>query len=496
MDNDTIVAISTPIGEGAIGTVRMSGKDSLKIADKIFKGRDGLLPSKFKSHTIRYGWILNKSPVTSHPSSSSGSLEESRENSRDQSQVNKKNMRHVTGDMKPKAIDEVLLTVMRAPRTYTREDIVEISCHGGAMALRNILELILKNGIRLAEPGEFTKRAFLNGRIDLAKAEAVLDIIRAKTDSALKLGIEQLSGGLSNKIKNIRKDLIDILANIEANIDFCDEDIQTQSHKKLLEKLTKSIEELETIISDSKKVSFFREGIKVTICGRPNVGKSSLLNAILRKERAIVTPIAGTTRDIIEEFINLKGVGIRLVDTAGMVKPKDLIEHHAVRLTKDSIALSDIVLLVFDSSQKLTPKDCNLIKELKGKDVIAVLNKIDLPLRIERQKIKKLFKKIVSVSSLTQDNIDKLEEAIISFVYKGKVVSSEGLITTNTRQIGEITKAKELLVKAKQNFQKKLSLEFIALDMKLALDCLGRITGESIDNAILEKIFLEFCIGK
>ncbi|MFH1622776.1 MAG: tRNA uridine-5-carboxymethylaminomethyl(34) synthesis GTPase MnmE [Candidatus Omnitrophota bacterium] len=463
MDNDTIVAISTPIGEGAIGTVRMSGRESLKIADRIFKGRDGLLPSKFKSHTIRYGWI-----------------------------------RKMTNDKRrtTKAIDEVLLTVMRAPKTYTREDIVEISCHGGAVALRNILELIINNGIRLAEPGEFTKRAFLSGRIDLSKAEAVLDIVRAKTDSALKLGIEQLSGGLSDKIKKIRKDLIDILANIEADIDFCDEDIETQSNKKLLEELTKIIKELGAIIDDSKKVNFFREGVKVTICGRPNVGKSSLLNAILRKERAIVTPIAGTTRDIIEEFVNIKGIGIRLVDTAGMVKPKDLIERHAIRLTKDSIALSDIVLLVLDASQKLTKKDYNLMAELKEKDVIAVLNKIDLPERIEQQKIKKIFKKTISVSSKTQENIGKLEDAIVGFVYKGKVVSSEGLITTNTRQIGEITKSKELLWKAKENFLKRLSLEFIALDMKLALDCLGRITGEVVDGAILDKIFSEFCIGK
>ncbi|MDD5005021.1 MAG: tRNA uridine-5-carboxymethylaminomethyl(34) synthesis GTPase MnmE [Candidatus Omnitrophica bacterium] len=454
--DDTIVAISTPIGESAIGIVRMSGGSSLKIADRIFKGKDGILPSKFKSHTIRYGWIRNKA----------------------------------------KPIDEVLLTLMRAPKTYTREDIVEISSHGGAVSLRKILELVINCGARLAEPGEFTKRAFLNGRIDLAKAEAVLDIIRAKTDTALKLGVEQLSGGLSNKIKSIRKELIDILAHIEADIDFCEEDIETNSRKILVNKINNVSKQLEVIILDSQKSNFFREGIKVTICGRPNVGKSSLLNAILRKERAIVTPIAGTTRDIIEEFINLGGVGIRLVDTAGVVKPKDLIEHHAVRLAKNSIALSDIVLLVFDSSQKLTQRDFHLIKELKGKDVIAVLNKIDLPQRIQIGKIRKEFKKIVSVSSLKQKNIDKLEKAIAGFVYKGKVISSEGLITTNARQIGEIKQARDLLDKAKNSFIKELSLEFVALDLKLALDCLGRITGEAVDSAILDKIFSEFCIGK
>ena len=464
--DDTIVAISTPIGEGAIGTVRMSGRDCLKIADRIFKGKDGVLPSRFKSHTVRYGWILEKSAAKG--GSASGG----------------------------KVIDEVLLTVMRAPKTYTREDIVEISCHGGAVTLRKILELVVKSGTRLAEPGEFTKRAFLNGRIDLSRAESVLDIVRAKTDTALKLGMEQLSGGLYSKIEHIRKELIDILAPIEADIDFCEEEIVISSKKILRNKLEDIIKQLEVIIIDSKKVNFFREGIKVTICGRPNVGKSSLLNALLKKERAIVTPIAGTTRDIIEEFININGIGIRLVDTAGVVKPKDLIEHHAVRLTKDCIALSDIVLLVFDANQRLTKKDNKLIKELKGKNTIAVLNKIDLPQHIQKDKIKSQFKKIVSVSSLKQKNLNKLEETIVSFVYKGKIISSEGLITTNTRQMEQIRQAKDLLNKAGSSFSKGLSLEFIALDLKLALDCLGRITGEKVDDDILDKIFSQFCIGK
>jgi tRNA modification GTPase len=452
----------------------MSGQDSLKIADRIFKGKDGVLPSKFRSHVVRYGLIVQKTE--------------------DRGQRNlTSDICHLSSD---KIIDEVLLTVMRQPKTYTREDIVEISCHAGAVSLRKILELVINCGARLAEPGEFTKRAFLNGRIDLAKAEAVLDIIRAKTDTALKLGIEQLSGGLSDKIKAIRRELIEILAHIEAEIDFVDEDIPTDSHKKLIDKIDRVRKELQVIIDDSGKANFFREGIKVTICGRPNVGKSSLLNAILRKERAIVTPIAGTTRDIIEEFVNINGIGIRLVDTAGVVKPKDLIEHHAVRLAKNSIALSDIVLLVFDASQKLTKRDYALIQELKGRDVIAILNKIDLPKRIQVSKIRKEFKNVISVSSLKQKNIDKLEKAIASFVYKGRIISSEGLITTNTRQIGEIKKTKELLEKFQDSFSKGLSLEFMALDLKLALDCLGRITGETVDDAILDRIFSEFCIGK
>jgi tRNA modification GTPase len=261
-------------------------------------------------------------------------------------------------------------------------------------------------------------------------------------------------------------------------------------------KLERIIDSLKNIISDSQRVNFFREGIKVSICGRPNVGKSSLLNALLRKDRAIVTPIAGTTRDIIEEFINIKGIGIRLVDTAGIVKPKDLIEHHAVRLTRDSIALSDIVLLVFDSNSKLTNRDLHLMRDFKEKDVIAVLNKIDLPVRIERDKIRREFKKVISVSATRQKNIDKLEDAIVNFVYKGKVITSEGLVVTNARQLGQITQAKDLLEKAKISLKNRLSPEFVALDLKLGLDCLGRITGETVDDAILDRIFSEFCIGK
>ena len=463
--DDTIVAISTPIGESAIGIVRMSGDKALKIADMIFKGKDKALPSKFKTHTVHYGWIIEKSKVKNQKS-------------------------------KLNQIDEVLLTVMRSPRTYTKEDIVEINCHGGAMALQRVLELIVKGGARIAEPGEFTKRAFLNGRIDLSKAEAVLDIIRAKTDAALKLGVEQLSGGLSQKIKDIRKGLIDILAQIEASIDFPEEEIKIKNKKIIKSQLDAIIENLESIINDSQKTKFLRDGIKVTICGRPNVGKSSLLNALLKKERAIVTPIAGTTRDVIEEFINIGGVGIRLVDTAGFAKPKNLIDHHAIRLTKDSIALSDIVLLVFDASSKLGKKDFDLMRQLENKDVIAVLNKVDLPVRIQKDKIKNKFKKMISISALKQINLDKLEKAITHFVYRGKVITPEGLIMTNARQINLIKDARDLLKKARNSLIDKLSGEFVTLDLKLGLDSLGKITGEAVDDAILEKIFSEFCIGK
>jgi len=470
MNDDTIAAISTPLGEGAIGIVRLSGKDSLKIADKIFQAKDGILPSKFKSHTLHYGWIVEKSKFISSSE--------------------KKNKQ------KSNIIDEVLLTVMRSPRTYTKEDIVEINCHGGLVALQKVLELVIRNGARIAEPGEFTKRAFLNGRIDLSKAEAVLDIIRAKTDTALKLSIQQLKGALSERIRDIRKKVIDILAQIEASIDFPEEDIETKSYRVLKPQLEKIVSDLDNIISDYQKTKFFRDGIKVTICGRPNVGKSSLLNAILKKERAIVTPVAGTTRDVIEEFINIRGVGIRLVDTAGLLEPKNLIEHHSIRLTKDAIALSDIVLLLFDANSKLTPKDFALMDQLDNKRVIAVLNKIDLPLRIQKDKIRDKFKRLVSISALKQINLDKLENEIIDFIYNGKSFSPEATVMTNYRQITLIEQTRSLFIKAINSMLNKLSGEFVALDLKLGLDCLGKIIGETVDDAILEKIFSEFCIGK
>lgn len=463
MKTDTIAAIATTVGESAIGIVRMSGSDAVRIADMIFKARSGRKVSRLRTHTVHYGWITEKPPATGH---------------------------------RPQVIDEVLLTLMRAPKTYTREDIVEISCHGGVRPLQKILEAVVGAGARLAEPGEFTRRAFLNGRIDLSKAEAVLDIIRAKTDTALKLGLAQLSGRLSGIITKMRQALVGVLAHVEAKIDFSEEDPQTKKQHLLERDIAALIRQCRSVIEDSEKSDFFREGIKVTICGRPNVGKSSLLNALLRKERAIVTPIAGTTRDTIEEFISLHGIGIRLVDTAGIIKPKNLIDHHAIRLAKDSIALSDIVLLVFDGSQKLTAKDHELIKELRGKDVIGVINKIDLPRRLSDKELRHFFKHVVCISSKTQKNLALLEKAVVRFVYKGKIIAGEDLVTVNARQMSEIKKAHALLKSALENCKRALSHEFVALDLKGALDCFDRITGDKIDEAVLDRIFGEFCIGK
>ncbi|MDI6758562.1 MAG: tRNA uridine-5-carboxymethylaminomethyl(34) synthesis GTPase MnmE, partial [Candidatus Omnitrophota bacterium] len=376
--SDTIVAISTSIGESGIGIVRLSGKEAFSIADKIFVSKDNKKPSAFKTYTIHYGWIVRQATK------------------------------------QRKIIDEVILTVMRKPKSYTKEDIVEINCHGGILAVRAVLELVLESGARLAEPGEFTKRAFLNGRIDLAQAEAVLDTIRAKTDSALKIGVEQLRGVLSDKVNNLRNALLEIIAALEADIDFPEEEaglvnpvknnqIQIQEQeisnginlKEILERLNRLNNELKDIIEAARYGRIIREGLHVVICGRPNVGKSSLLNALLRKERSIVTPIPGTTRDTIEEIIDIKGIPIRIVDTAGILEPRDLIEKHAVERSKKQIDLADLVILLFDGSRRLSKDDTALIAKLKKKVVIAIINKIDLKQKIKKENIEKKLNHVV-----------------------------------------------------------------------------------------------------
>jgi len=454
--NDTITAISTPIGESGIGIVRISGKDALAVADKIFVSKDGNKPSAFKTYTTHYGWIIDKKEI----------------------------------------IDEVILTVMRAPKSYTKEDIVEINCHGGIVALRRILDLVLESGARLAQPGEFTKRAFLNGRIDLAQAEAVLDIIRAKSDSALKIGVEQLKGVLSQELNKIRKDLLNILSILEANIDFPEEEITSANLKEISQKLNNIKEQLQHILDSSGAGRILREGINVVICGKPNVGKSSLLNALLKQERSIVTPIAGTTRDTIEEIIDIKGIPMRIVDTAGIIEPGDFIEKKAVQRSKRYIDLADLVILLFDGSRRLTKEDELLIRKIKKKKVIAAINKIDLRQKIEKNKIINRLGKIIGISAKKLKNINLLEDAIVDLVYNGKVISSEPILVCNLRHIEIIKRAQKLIAQALNSLDNNLSLEFIAGDLKDASLHLDEILGKKFSEDLLDRIFSEFCIGK
>ncbi len=453
---DTISAISTAQGEGGIGIVRISGRRALSVADKIFTPVDKKRPAEFKSYTMHYGKIIDNHKI----------------------------------------IDEVILNVMRKPKSYTREDVVEINCHGSIVALRKILDLTLKHGCRLAQPGEFTKRAFLNGRIDLAQAEAVIDIIRAKTDSALKVSLGQLSGGLSKEINKIRRMLLDILVVLEANIDFPEEGIKQQDNVELLQGLTSVEMQLNKLLEGASSGRILREGIHVVICGKPNVGKSSLLNVLLKKERAIVTPIAGTTRDTIEELIDIKGIPVKIVDTAGILKPRGLIEKKAVWHSKKHIDLADLVIILFDASHKLNEQDRNLIKKLKNKNVIAVINKIDLKKRIEKDEIAGMFHKVIEISAKSAKNINLLEDALCDFVFKGKLHTPEFMVVSNLRHIQALSDTQKLIKEAKVALGDKLGPEFIAQNLKDACVYLDRILGKSFSEDMLDRIFADFCIGK
>jgi tRNA modification GTPase len=453
---DTIAAISTSTGEGGIGIVRLSGKESLAVASKIFVGLDKKKPTQVKGYSMHYGKIYD-----------SGKL-----------------------------IDEVLLSFMRGPKSYTRQDVVEINCHGGIVALGKVLDLTLKHGCRLARPGEFTQRAFINGRIDLAQAEAVIDTIRAKTDSALKLSLGQLSGGLSQKINKIRQRLIDTLVGLEANIDFPEEGIPIQDQAGLCIALTAIAAQLKALLGSALGGRILREGLHVVICGKPNVGKSSLLNALLKKERSIVTPVAGTTRDTIEEMLDVKGIPVRIVDTAGMLKPRNLIEKKAIRRSREQVKLADLVIILFDAASKLDYRDRKIIKAINNKKVIAVINKIDLKMRIDKNEISGAFSKVVELAARSGKNLNLLEEAIYDFVYQGKLSSPELIMVSNLRHIQALRDAQKLIRQAKQNLADKLSVEFITQNLKDACVCLDKILGKSFSEELLDKIFADFCVGK
>lgn len=460
---DTIAAISTPLGESGIGIVRLSGKDALSIVDKIFVSRSGKKVSSLKTYTMHYGFIVDP----------------------------RKGM-----DLrKTEIVDEVILTLMRAPRSYTKEDIVEINCHGGIVALRRVLELVLENGCRVAGPGEFTQRAFLNGRIDLAQAEAVIDIIRAKTGAALDLGLRQLRGVLSKEINKIRQGLLEIAVLIEANIDFPDEadKLDPKAIRKNLEDINTGLERL---LKTKAEARIMREGISVVICGKPNVGKSSLLNALLKQERSIVTSIPGTTRDTIEEIISIRGIPVRILDTAGILEPRDLVERKAVARSKEQIKSADLVLVLFDGSKALSRDDFLLIKRLKKKTGIAVINKIDLKQRIEKDRLLEEFRHVVQISARKCQNIPELEEQIAGLFFNGNVSGSESALVGSLRHIEALKSAKNFVACALDSLDNRLSLEFIAQDVKEGLSCLDDLLGKRFSDSLLDKIFADFCIGK
>ncbi len=455
IEQDTICAVSTPAGEGGIGIIRISGKDAIKIASNVFVPRKKKRLESALTHTLHYGHIVD-------PSSG-------------------------------EAVDETLVTIMRAPATYTREDIVEINCHGGMVPLARTVELLLEAGARQAAPGEFTKRAFLNGRIDLAQAEAVMDIISAKTDLAHRAANEQLLGGLSREIAALRNKMISLLAAVEAGIDFPEEDIETDTGQPLGAEISEVITVIDKLLSSYVFGKILRSGLGTAIVGRPNVGKSSLLNALLKQDRAIVTELPGTTRDVLEEYVNVMGVPLRIIDTAGIRLSHDLAEQEGVRRSLATIDSADIVLVVLDGAFSLTPEDRHVLDAVIGKKVIAVINKSDLPRKLEKIEWPDVQ---ISLSCRTGTGLDDLRKAISGFVQKGAVGPQEHPWAVNQRHKLALEKSRGNLEKALASADDGLSPEFIALDLRDALDNLGLIIGATYTDDILERIFNDFCIGK
>lgn len=445
MYQDTIAAISTPLGEGGIGIVRLSGKDALSIAQRLF-------PKKVANRQLVYGHIVDPD----------------------------------TGEV----VDEVLVAYMKSPHTYTREDIVEINCHGGSLPLQHILGLALRCGARLANPGEFTLRAFLNGRIDLAQAESVLDVIQAKTQASLRLAVQGLGGKLSEPIKELRRSLMDVLAYLTARIDFPEDEVEEQD---IIKPLETAQETLESLIANADAGMVYRQGVRTAIVGRPNVGKSSLLNRLLRQSRAIVTPIPGTTRDTLEETVNIRGLPFILVDTAGIIRSNNVIDEMAVERSRKAIEQADFVLFVVDASEPLTQTDSELVKLLADKSALVVANKCDLPTHAELDGLPWLQ---VSTSALTGEGLPELETAMVNSVLGGKVVTSDALLVSNPRHKEALQRAARHLALARASVAENLPDDFITIDLTAALNAMGEITGETVTEDLLETIFSKFCIGK
>ena len=455
---DTIAAISTPPGEGAISIVRMSGEEAVSIAQKVFSGKD---LTQAKSHTINYGHIVD--PKTHEE------------------------------------IDEVMVSLMLAPKTFTREDVVEINCHGGIVATNRILQLLLVNGARLAEPGEFTKRAFLHGRIDLTQAESVMDLIRAKTDRSMKIALNQLDGNLSHLIDSLRKDILDVLAQVEVNIDYPEyDDVEEMTTKLLREKAIEIKQRIEQLLKTASQGKIMREGLATALVGRPNVGKSSLLNHLLHEDKAIVTDVAGTTRDVIEEYVNVSGVPLKLIDTAGIRETDDKVEKIGVERSKKAIEQSDLVLLVLNAAESLTKEDLELIRLTNDKKRIIILNKTDLEEKLDRKELAKVSENapVYATSILKNEGVEALEEAMSKLFFNGIENSQSTVMVTNARHIALLKKAQNSLDSVLEGISSGMPVDLVQIDMTEAWNLLGEITGESYEDELLDQLFSQFCLGK
>lgn len=461
MEFDTIAAISTPMGEGAIAIVRLSGDDSIQIADKIFKSINGKKLLEVPTHTIHYGHLLDPKDG--------------------------------------QVVEEVMVSVMRGPKTFTKEDVVEINCHGGIVSVNRVLKHVLKFGARIAEPGEFTKRAFLNGRIDLSQAEAVMDLIRAKTDRAMNVALGQMEGRLSKLIRGLRQEILEILAHVEVNIDYPEyDDVEEMTHKMLAEKAFYVREEIKKLLQTSEQGKILREGLSTVIVGRPNVGKSSLLNSLVHENKAIVTDIPGTTRDVIEEYVNVRGVPLRLLDTAGIRDTEDIVERIGVERSRQVLKEADLILLVLNYSDQLTAEDENLFKVVEGMDVIVIVNKTDLPQQINMEKVNLLAAehRIVTTSLLEETGVDELEEAIASLFFSGSIETGDSTYVSNSRHIALLNNSLRTIEEAIEGVEMGTPIDIVQIDLTRVWELLGEIIGDSVHESLIDQLFSQFCLGK
>ena len=457
MYDDTIAAVATAMGEGGIGIVRISGENALSILEKVFcsvKNR----PTE--NRKLTYGFVTD----------------------------------NFTGEK----IDEVMAVYMKAPHSYTAEDVVEIQCHGSIVSLRKILALVLKNGARLAEPGEFTKRAFLNGRLDLSQAEAVIDLVRAKSDKTFDVALSQLEGSFSKKIKEIRSDLVDILVNITVNIDYPDEDIEVITYENLISGLGNVKAKVDSLLATADTGRILREGLNIAIIGKPNVGKSSLMNALLRETRAIVTEIPGTTRDTIEEALTIRNIPVKLTDTAGIRHTDDVIEKIGIEKSKESFNKADLVIFMVDNSRTLDDEDREIIEYIGDRKVLAVINKTDLENRLDISEIKRKLPNgiFIETSMAREDGISRIEDEIENLVYGGKVKQNDSMMVTNVRHKALLEEASYALRDAASMAGAGEALEFLEIDVNRAYEALGEIIGEAVNEDIINEVFARFCLGK
>jgi len=454
---DTIAAISTSIGEGGISIIRVSGDKAINIVDSIFIGKNNRKLNDFKSYTMRYGHVIDKNGVR---------------------------------------LDEVIISYMKGPKSFTAEDTIEINCHGGVVGTNRILQEVIRGGARLAEPGEFTKRAFLNGRIDLSQAEAVMDIIRAKTELSMKSALMQSEGSISREIKNVRNKLLSVIAHIEVTVDYPEEDIEDVTAKEVREEVKLIISEIDILLSTANEGKILREGLSTVIVGKPNVGKSSLLNALIKEKRAIVTDVPGTTRDAIEEYISIEGIPIKIVDTAGIRETDDIVEKIGVETSKEKIDEADLVILILDSSMKLSREDIEIIEYIKEKKYIVLLNKSDLGGKIEISELQNLKSEyITNISIKTGDGLDSVKKHIKDLFFNGEI-KTEGVFVTNNRHKQSLIRAKENLEASLNALKHTSAIDLASIDIRNAWMNLGEITGEALDEDIIHKIFAEFCLGK